>query len=80
MAKDKQISISAALLEQLVIATEALYGVVDTTKPDANQLLASASKAVTPAVQLLRAAFGPQSFSGSEIGDYHIDPSQSSFL
>ena len=75
----KQIQISAALLEELLISIDGLSSVTDGTDA-ARVALARAGRATSAAQTLLRTAAGPGSFSGDEIGQYRIDPTQSPFI
>ena len=81
MAQNKQIQISAALLEELIVSAEAVTGFVGATVDDnARAALARLNKAISSTVVLLRSSTGPGSFSGKEVGEYRVDPSQSPFL
>lgn len=80
MAQDRQIQISSSILEELVTCLDAQSAV---TKPEGDALRnlnVRTSRALSAAVTLLRGAQQPGSYSGSEIGDYHTDPSSSPFL
>lgn len=81
MVQNRQIQISAALLEELVVSAETVTGFVGATIDDkARVALARLNKAISSVSVLLRASTGPGSFSGGEIGEYRVDPSQSPFL
>jgi hypothetical protein len=80
MAQDRQIQISASILEELVNCLDA-QSAVDRPDGDAQRALnARTSRVLSAAVTLLRGAQQPGSYSGTEIGQYHVDPSSSQFL
>lgn len=80
MAQDKQISISVALLGDLIICLAAQTEGNPTNTEEQRMLNIRSNQVIANASTLLRSARGPQSFSGNEIGDYHVDPTQSSFI
>jgi hypothetical protein len=80
MANDKQIQISAALLEELTLCLMALIDRSKGDDQDVRDLNARANRAVSSAATILRGSIGPQSFSGSETGQFRVDPTQSQFL
>lgn len=77
---DKQVSISAALLEDLVTCLVAQTEGNPTNTAEQRELNIRSNRAISNVTTILRNTRGPQSFSGSEIGDYHVDPTQSSFI
>lgn len=85
MSTNRQIQISAALLEELLVSADGVAGIVGqfvqkSDNAEARAALARLGRASSSAAVLLRAAAGPGSFSGDEVGQYRIDPSQSQFL
>jgi hypothetical protein len=80
MSQDKQIQIAVSTLEELVACLDAQTAVNTNDTPEQKQLGARCGRIMSSAVTLLRGARGPGSFSGSEIGQYHLDPTQSNFL
>ena len=81
MAQNRQIQISAALLEELVISAETVTGFVGAEVDDkARAALARLNKAISSTAVLLRSSNGPGTFSGNEVGEYRVDPTQSPFL
>ena len=80
MAQSRQLSISAALLEELVVCLASQTVRNTSNSAEQRELNVRSNRAVSSAGSMLCAAQGPQSFSGTETGDYHIDPTQSPFL
>lgn len=71
---DKLVSVSSTVLADAVVALQALVQL----SSDA-QLNSTANRAAMILSQALRSSNGPGSFSGNEVGQYHLDPNQSPY-
>lgn len=77
---DKQVQISALVLDEIAFCLDNLMQVNGGATPEAKALNARAGKSLAAVVQILRGTQGPGSFSGGETGQYKLDPTQSQFL
>lgn len=78
---NRQIQISVAVLEELLTSADLVSGFVNAEgNTEAKNALARLNRAMSSAVTLLRSANGPGTFSGNEVGEYRVDPTQSPFL
>lgn len=77
---DKQVQISAVLLEELVIGAQNVAGLARPQTDGEKAEVARLNRAVSSAATILRGSLGPQSFSGNETGHFHIDPTRSQFI
>lgn len=80
MAQDRQLQVSSNILEELVACLDAQTAANSNDTPELKTLNSRSGRIISSAITILKSAQAPGSFSGSEIGQYHVDPSNSQFL